>query len=113
MTPAELKQAGQMESLWATTPDIWADFKAILAGAPFECSSNDPRAECDRLAIPESARGGLWRMAVTSGLVVKKRTVEGLLWRIPSTSPKTHAALIQIYIKADLSGLDEFAGGAS
>jgi len=41
---AELKQAGQMESLWATTPDIWADFVAILAGAPYECSSNDTRA---------------------------------------------------------------------
>jgi len=97
MTPAELKQAGQMESLWATTPDIWADFVAILAGAPFECSSNDTRAECDRLAIPESARGGLWRMAVTAGLVVKKRTIEGLLWRIPSTGPSAHAALVQVY----------------
>jgi len=102
MTPQELKQAGQMESLWATTPDIWADFKAILAGAPYECSSNDTRAECDHLAIPESARGGLWRMAVTSGLVVKKRTVEGLLWRIPSTGPSAHAALIQVYLRRAL-----------
>jgi len=102
MTPQELKQAGQMESLWATTPDIWADFKAILAYAPYECSSNDTRAECDRLAIPESARGGLWRMAVTSGLVVKKRTVEGLLWRIPSTGPSAHAALIQVYLRRAL-----------
>ena len=102
MTPAELKQAGQMESLWATTPDIWDDFVAILTGAPFECSSNDVRAECDRLAIPESARGGLWRMAVTAGLVVKKRTVEGLLWRIPSTGPSAHAALIQVYLRRAL-----------
>jgi len=102
MTPAELKQAGQMESLWATTPNIWADFVAILAGAPYECSSNDTRAECDRLAIPESARGGLWRMAVTSGLVVKKRTVEGLLWRIPSTGPSAHCALIQVYLRRAL-----------
>jgi hypothetical protein len=102
MTPAELKQAGQMESLWATTPDIWADFVAILADAPNECSSNDTRAECDRLAIPESARGGLWRMAVTSGLVVKKRTVEGLLWRIPSTGPSAHAALVQVYLRRAL-----------
>jgi len=102
MTPADLKQAGQMESLWATTPDIWADFVAILAGAPFECSSNDVRAECDRLAIPESARGGLWRTAVVEGLVVKKRTVEGLLWRIPSTGPSAHAALIQVYLRRAL-----------
>ena len=102
MTPAELKRAGQMESLWATTPDIWDDFVAILAGAPYECSSNDVRDECDRLAIPESARGGLWRMAVTSGLVVKKRTVEGLLWRIPSTGPSAHAALIQVYLRRAL-----------
>jgi len=102
MTPTELKQAGQMESLWATTPDIWADFVAILTGAPTECSSNDTRAECDRLAIPASAMGGLWRMAVTAGLVVKKRTVEGLLWRIPSTGPSAHAALIQVYLRRAL-----------
>lgn len=101
-TPAELKLAGQMESLWAVTDSIWDDFKAILAGAPYECSSNDTRAECDRLAIPESARGGLWRMAVTDGLVVKKRTVEGLLWRIPSTGPSAHAALIQVYLRRAL-----------
>ena len=102
MTPAELKQAGQMESLWATTPDIWADFKAILADAPTECSSNDTRAECDRLAIPASAMGGLWRTAVVEGLVTKKRTVEGLLWRIPSTGPSAHAALIQVYLRRAL-----------
>ena len=111
MTPAELKQAGQMESLWATTPDIWSDFAAILADAPTECSSNDTRAECNRLGIPESARGGMWRIAVAYGLVTKKRTVEGLLWRIPSTGPSAHAALIQVYVK--VSGLDEFTRRAS
>jgi hypothetical protein len=102
MTPAELKQAGQMESLWATTPDIWADFKAILAAAPTECSSNDTRAECDRLAIPESARGGLWRMAVTAGLVVKKRTVDGYFAQVPSTGRSAHGALIQVYLRRAL-----------
>lgn len=97
--PAALKLAGQMESLWAVTDSIWDDFKAILAGAPYECSSNDTRAECDRLAIPASAMGGLWRTAVVEGLVVKKRTVEGLLWRIPSTGPSAHAALVQVYLR--------------
>ena len=106
MTPAELKQAGQMESLWATTPDIWADFVAILAAAPNECSSNDVRSECDRLAIPESARAGLWRTAAAEGMVTRKRTVEGLLWRIASTGTSAHAALIQVWVKP--SGLGEF-----
>jgi len=41
-------------------------------------------------------------MAVTAGLVVKKRTVEGLLWRIPSTGPSAHAALIQVYLRRAL-----------
>jgi len=103
VTPAELKQAGQMESLWATTPDIWADFVAILAGAPYECSSNDTRAECDRLAIPESARGALFNRAIKAGLIFKKVTSDekGNVYpaRIPSTSPKTHNALVQVYVK--------------
>ena len=99
MTPAELKEAGQMESLWATTPDIWADFKAILAGAPTECSSNDVRAECDRLAIPESARGALFRTAVAEGLLAKKMTVDGYFAQVPSTGRSAHGALIQIYRK--------------
>ena len=96
-TPAELKQAGQMKSLWATTPDIWADFVAILAGAPFECSSNDTRAEMDRKAIPESARGGLYNRALRANLLIRKMTSDGYPARIPSTSPKTHGAYVQVY----------------
>ena len=103
MTPAELKAAGQSLSLFATTPDIWADFVAILAAAPIECSSNDTRAACDRLAIPESARGGLFNAAIKAGLIFKKVTSDdkGNVYpaRIPSTSPKTHNALVQVYVK--------------
>ena len=97
MTPAELKQAGQMESLWATTPDIWADFVAILADAPFEQTSNDTRAAMDRKAIPESARGGLYQRALRANLLIRKMTSDGYPARIPSTSPKTHAAYVQVY----------------
>ena len=97
MNPTDLKLAGQMESLWATTPDIWADFVAILAGAPFEQTSNDTRAEMDRKAIPESARGGLYNRALRAGLIVRKMTSDGYPARIPSTSPKTHAAYVQVY----------------
>lgn len=99
MTPAELKAAGQMESLWATTPDIWADFVQILADAPVEQSSNDTRPTMDRLAIPESARGGLYNRALKAGLIVKKMTSDGYPARIPSTSPKTHNAYVQIYVR--------------
>ena len=99
MTPAELKQAGQMESLWATTPDIWADFVAILAGAPYECSSNDTRAAMDRLAIPESARGALYNRALKAGLIVKKMTSDGYPARITSTGRSAHAAYVQLYVR--------------
>ena len=97
MTPAELKAAGQMESLWSVTPSIWDDFVAILAAAPTECSSNDTRAECDRLAIPESARGALYNRALKAGLIVKKMTVDGYPARIPSTGPIAHCAYVQVY----------------
>jgi len=97
MTPAELKQAGQMESLWATTPDIWADFVAILADAPFEQTSNDTRAEMDRKAIPESARGGLYQRALRANLLIRKMTSDGYPARIPSTGTSAHAAYVQVY----------------
>ena len=100
MTPEQLKQAGQMESLWATTPDIWADFVQILADAPIEQSSNDTRARFDAMAIPESARGALYGRAIRAGLIVRKMTVDGYPARIPSTSPKTHAAYVQVYRRA-------------
>ena len=103
MTPAELKQAGQMESLWATTPDIWDDFVAILTAAPNEQSSNDTRGAMDAKAIPESARGALYNRAIKAGLIFKKVTSDDkgnvYLARIPSTSPKTHNALVQVYVK--------------
>lgn len=100
MTDAErLKLAGQMESLWATTPSIWEDFVAILAAAPTEQSSNDTRARFDAKAIPESARGALYNRAIKAGLLVKKMTLDGYPARIPSTSPKTHAALVQLYVR--------------
>jgi hypothetical protein len=102
MNPSDLKLAGQMESLWAVTDSIWDDFKAILAGAPYECSSNDTRDECDRLAIPESARGALFRTAVAEGLLVKKMTVDGYFAQVPSTGRSAHGALIQIYLRRAL-----------
>ncbi len=100
MTPAELKAAGQMESLWATTPDIWADFVAILRLAPIEFSSNDIRKVMDDILIPESTRGGLFSAAIKAGLITRKMTADGPPWRIPSTDPKTHGAYVQVYRRA-------------
>ena len=111
MTPAELKQAGQMESLWATTPDIWDDFVQVITDAPDEQSSNDTRARLNDMGVPESARGALYNRAIKAGLIVKKMTVDGYPARIPSTSPKTHLAYVQLYVK--VSGLNKFTRRAS
>ena len=53
----------------------------------------------------------LYNRAIKAGLIVKKMTVDGYPARIPSTSPKTHLAYVQLYVKP--SGLDEFTRRAS
>ena len=92
MTPAELKSAGQQMSLWCQSDQTRADFEAILALAPIEFSSNDIRQRMEWADIPESARGGLFNMALKAGLIVKKMTVDGYPARIPSTGTSAHAA---------------------
>jgi len=97
MNPAELRAEGQMRSLFAVSDTTRQDFERILTLAPIEFSSNDIRLQLDWAQIPESVRGGLFNAAIKAGLIVRKMTSDGYPARIPSTSPKTHAAYVQVY----------------
>ena len=96
---ADLKAAGQQMSLWSQSDQTRADFEQIIRLAPIEFSSNDIREHMEWADIPESARGGLFNAALKAGLIVKKMTSDGYPARIPSTSPKTHAAYVQLYVR--------------
>ena len=104
MTPADLKAAGKMASLFAVSDTTRQDFERILTLAPIEFSSNDIRERLDLAQIPEVCRGGLFNAALKAGWIVKKVTAEGIPWRIPSTAPKTHAAYVQCYIRTNYRG---------
>jgi len=60
LTPAELREAGQMRSLFAVSDTTRQDFERILRAVPFEFSINDCRDMMDAADIPEKVRGGLF-----------------------------------------------------
>jgi hypothetical protein len=94
--PAELREAGQMRSLFAVSDTTRQDFERILRLAPVEFSSNDIREYMDLAQIPESARGGLFAAAVKAGWIVPLM-VQGYPARVPSTGPSAHTATVRVY----------------
>lgn len=92
-----LKSEGQAASLFTLAIVHHLNFEAIVRSAPARFSINDIREACDRMLIPDGARGALFNAALRAGLIARKMTSDGYPARIPSSGTSAHSAYVQVY----------------
>lgn len=107
-TAVDEKTQGQATSVRNITPEAERAFLDwVRSYAPgSHLSVNDLRSRLDALAVPNRARGGLFRHAVAEGLLdLLETTVAGytVAVKIPSTGRSAHRALVQVYRRSGAS----------
>lgn len=105
---AEAKRPGQEASLKGVRPDQLRAILDYLAALPAgsDVSVNDLRTWLDQEDIPPRARGGLFRRASASGLLVQLVISDGrysVPVRVQSTGASAKRAYVQVYRRVDSS----------